>query len=656
MYKDQIRTLELRALSILVLSGCITPMILGKMPPFLVVICFGTLFPIWMNLPFIRIRQHALWKGFTFVSFGMFLLSRVLQTNWFHSIIILVLFSVIFELYGETRKHAHIRILSLLSFFIVIAQFRFDQGVHLFAGILVFFFGVGICLMRFRQIRLAEQMQEQVPGWKHVYLPMVILFLLLVPVSLGFFWTIPRAKFNSMKPFSLSEGNFISAFADRVSLNDIGTISQSNRHVLDLIPLDGEKVPTPYLVGRVLDRFEAGLWVSTTERDRRLRSPDPDGIVQVNQKPVGTASSRFEVSMRPLQGNTIFFFPSVVGIQIRDPIYCENGKTHFFHGSRYPLILQYTLHCASSRWDPFPREKDLVRYLDIRENQEYFLRKAEEIFTTEPRFSTTEARLNALYSFFQKNFLYTLKINNFGQSDPLRYFLETTREGHCELFASSAIMILRAAGIPSRLVTGFYLPQIINNSFYHVTEASAHAWVEVWDGEGWLTFDPTGVVGLAPVSWVGQRLAIFNRVWEDLIVKWDFFSQRDLYTAIKSFLNQTRLLVFLVGITLVLAVLMGFRYTGIFWKRALGHKSAIEEFEDLLTEWFPAKPACLPWGSHIGGLRINPGLRSAMKRWVEQYFHCFFRGLPPKEVGLLEKELRRDLLTLRKMIRNSNKG
>jgi transglutaminase-like putative cysteine protease len=71
-----------------------------------------------------------------------------------------------------------------------------------------------------------------------------------------------------------------------------------------------------------------------------------------------------------------------------------------------------------------------------------------------------------------------------------------TRLGFCGHFASAYVTLMRAAGIPSRVVTG-YLGGALNpvGDYYLVRQSDAHAWAEVWlEGQGWVRFDPTGMV------------------------------------------------------------------------------------------------------------------------------------------------------------------
>lgn len=102
---------------------------------------------------------------------------------------------------------------------------------------------------------------------------------------------------------------------------------------------------------------------------------------------------------------------------------------------------------------------------------------------------TVEAVINELQDFFQKqSFVYTLSP---GKIDSLNSFLREKR-GWCAHYASATAMLIRAAGHPARLVSG-YLGGNYNSQgkYWTVSEDDAHVWVETWNGVKWLRLDPT---------------------------------------------------------------------------------------------------------------------------------------------------------------------
>lgn len=77
--------------------------------------------------------------------------------------------------------------------------------------------------------------------------------------------------------------------------------------------------------------------------------------------------------------------------------------------------------------------------------------------------------------------------------DIVEYFVFDLQKGYCDYFASAMVVLARAAGVPARLVVG-YAPGSFDavNGRYIITEADAHAWVEIFfPGAGWVEFEPT---------------------------------------------------------------------------------------------------------------------------------------------------------------------
>ena len=101
----------------------------------------------------------------------------------------------------------------------------------------------------------------------------------------------------------------------------------------------------------------------------------------------------------------------------------------------------------------------------------------------------------ALEFFNREPFVYTLQPPLLG-TKPVDEFLFETRRGFCEHYASAFSLLMRAAGIPARVVTG-YLGGDENpvDGFYTVRQSDAHAWAEVWYADrGWVRIDPTSAV------------------------------------------------------------------------------------------------------------------------------------------------------------------
>ncbi|HET6552111.1 MAG TPA: DUF3488 and transglutaminase-like domain-containing protein [Dyella sp.] len=157
----------------------------------------------------------------------------------------------------------------------------------------------------------------------------------------------------------------------------------------------------------------------------------------------------------------------------------------------------------------------------------------------------------ALNLFHDGGFNYTLAPAPLGR-DAVDDFLFSTHEGFCEHYASAFTVLMRAAGIPARVVTGYqggYWNEL--GHYLLVRQSDAHAWSEVWlPGQGWRRVDPTAAVRPERVSrgaaatmnagadwspnewWLGMRNRwdVVNRWWNQGVIGFDALRQHGMLT------------------------------------------------------------------------------------------------------------------------------
>lgn len=192
----------------------------------------------------------------------------------------------------------------------------------------------------------------------------------------------------------------------------------------------------------------------------------------------------------------------------------------------------------------------------------------------------------ALNMFHNDSYSYTLLPAQLGR-DAVDDFLFTTREGFCEHYASAFTVLMRAAGIPARVVTGFQ-GGVWNKmgQYLLVRNSDAHAWSEVWlEGRGWVRVDPTGAVRpqritLGAASAAGGQLPwyqsgllesfrnqwdIVNQWWNRSVIGFDALRQHGLLTPFGIRDVDTGMLVRLLAISL--AVFGAAGLTWALWRR-----------------------------------------------------------------------------------------
>lgn len=148
----------------------------------------------------------------------------------------------------------------------------------------------------------------------------------------------------------------------------------------------------------------------------------------------------------------------------------------------------------------------------------------------------------ALALFNAEPFYYTLSPPALLE-DAVDQFLFNTRRGFCEHYAAAFVILMRGAGVPARVVTG-YQGGAVNpvGNYLIVRQRDAHAWAEVWlDDRGWVRVDPTGAVAperiqagiesalpdaLLDVPLGLQDNKIARDLWEGMRFTWDAVNNR----------------------------------------------------------------------------------------------------------------------------------
>jgi transglutaminase-like putative cysteine protease len=159
------------------------------------------------------------------------------------------------------------------------------------------------------------------------------------------------------------------------------------------------------------------------------------------------------------------------------------------------------------------------------------------------------AIIRAALDLFHKDFFYSLSVPELGRNS-IDDFLFETRKGFCQHYSSAFTVLMRAAGIPARVVTGYqggYYNAVGN--YLVVRQSDAHAWSELWlRDRGWVRIDPTAAVSPqrvelgaraasgASAPWyqadwllaLRNQLDLANRGWNNLVVQFNMLRQQRL--------------------------------------------------------------------------------------------------------------------------------
>ncbi len=399
----------------------------------------------------------------------------------------------------ETRSKRDVVVAVFLSYFLILTNFFYSQTIGIAALMLVSLVLITSVLIAanrdaapmpvLAQTRLAGLIILQA-------FPMMLVLFLLFPRVNGPLWGLPADSTastsglsESMSPGQITSLSLSDGVAFRVKFNS----------------------PTPkessmYWRGPVLSAFDGRNW--------RMQAGNP---LRPSRFEEAGAAVDYTVTLEPLSKPWLFALemPTKLPEYARltpdlQPINTKPTQSRLRYDARsYP----------SYRPVAFEEHTDLAPYLVLppRSNA----RTREMIATWVFEGTRGEAMVaRALRYFRTEEFFYTFEpplLDN----NPVDEFLFITKRGFCEHYASAFTVMMRMAGIPARVVTGYQGGEINPvDGFFTVRQADAHAWSEVWiAGRGWMRVDPTAAVSPARIE-RGLGGALPQRFAQPLITRY----------------------------------------------------------------------------------------------------------------------------------------
>jgi transglutaminase-like putative cysteine protease len=386
----------------------------------------------------------------------------------------------------ETRTARDAYAVVFLGYFLVFSQFFYSQSipVALTAVAAVVLLTATLVALNRTQTTLAAALRVSVTMVAQAVPFMLVLFVLFPRIA-GPLWGLPQ-----------DSGRSISGLSDSMTLGSINQLSLSDAIAFRVrFSKDMPSRDALYWRGPVLTDFDGRTW--------KIARPAVGTTLPYATR--GTAFS-YEVTLEPHQQFWLFALELPGTLPVDSVI---GGDYELF--SKKP-VRERTRYAVTS----FP---------DTRSGADESDRVLSEALTlpeaVNPRAKALGEKLRALHNNEQNNalgiaaamllryrnepFTYTLSPPPLGRND-IDDFLFSTRRGFCEHFAASFVFVMRAAGVPARVVTGYQGGEINPvDGYLEVRQLDTHAWAEVWiRGEGWRRIDPTAAI--AP-NRVEQNLA-----------------------------------------------------------------------------------------------------------------------------------------------------
>jgi hypothetical protein len=367
-------------------------------------------------------------------------------------------------------------------------------------------------------------------GWMSAFVTVGILALASV-----MFFLLPRTAQAAFRHW-IPERYHIQGFSSEVVLGRIGELKRRSTPVLHVRSIGGSgELPAMRWRGAALAAFDGKRWYAPAEPAETLRQEN--GLVRLADNPQRWRQGRrlvYEAQLQMLASDMLFIAGTPEFIQIRAPYLLRTSSGVLRTGFSTESGIRYVVYSYLED----PAHPAPPGSLSTESRIEHLI-----LPPTDPRVIELARSLGdpwAMERYLKQSVRYSLDLPETPPADPIAYFLFERKEGHCEYFASALAVMLRAANIPSRVVTGFVGGVENPVSGWHVFRASdAHSWVEAWvDGAGWITLDPTPPDPAAPAPGLSEKLSLWSDAmatfWQDWVLDYSLDQQLSLATRLES--------------------------------------------------------------------------------------------------------------------------
>ena len=464
-------------------------------------------------------------------------LSTLWRGRFLHPIVHLVLFLLVVKLFALRREQDKWHAM-LVMFFIFLAA----TGTSVHPSVVLYVVAYLVMslwlLTRFVGWEMLGRHPRTVPPSGRVPLKAFVtggvLFSILVAVPIFVFMPRLRTPYVVGPGGGYGSATQIAGFQDVMRLDGIGRV-RGSRAVVMRLTYDEEPPPTheSRIKVRTYDRFVDDEWrrsdTSLVDGTRRMMRRLRDGSFLLAS---GDAASWMGVWMEPFGGFRL-------GIPV-DAVRLD-WEPDAMEGLVFGRGASLQLDNGGGVTLPVPRP-GMVRYRvglagaseigSLRSVLEADPESALDASTVPPRVAELARqvagegdaleRTRRIEQHLIRSYEYTLDFLGSAPGERIESFLFESRRGHCELFATAMVLMLRAEGIPARFATGF-LGADFNpiEDYYIVRESNAHAWVEAHlEGAGWQVFDPTPPSG-RPLPGESGLSQLAFQLYDYIIFRWD---------------------------------------------------------------------------------------------------------------------------------------
>ncbi len=496
----------------------------------LVLLCLAFAASVWQEWKGVWPISNRL-LNFSIVPVFLFYAARISRANLVEPVVSLLAIMLAVRLLGEKSVRHYLQIYALSLFCLASSSLYDLRPVFLvYLGFLLFMVAVSLVLLAFHEYD--QRLLLPVGDMRKVLASGLLIPLFSIPLLIGFFFLLPRTPFP-LWDFLNTSGNRTSAFAEKVEPGIAPVAGESTALAFRAeLPRQPGQI---YWRGKVFNKLDGKSWI-------RDESVPAERIVY---SPKRIAQTIFP---EPGSSRTLIALDAPVTLKSLRTRRNQDGTFEMLYISRKRMAYE----ADSVSEGLLPVEGTIKRdfYLRLPASLPARIRPLAEDIS---RNSTSNMdKVESLEKYFRNGgFRYSLQDLPTGDT-ALEQFLLDKKQGHCEFFASAFAVLLRASGVPTRLVGG-YLGGDYNElgGYYLVTEKMAHVWVEVFiEGKGWLRLDPSSFAENAGSVWSSQPQPDFwkkikmvmdsvDHVWNRSVITYDFASQVDAAQKLGTVLQRT---------------------------------------------------------------------------------------------------------------------
>ncbi|WP_296943381.1 DUF3488 and transglutaminase-like domain-containing protein [uncultured Massilia sp.] len=552
----------------------------------------------------------------------------------------------------EMHARRDLFVVVFLCFFLVLTNFFYSQSIGTAVLMLV-------SLVFLLAAQLSFQLTGRVPPLRTRLLMSARMLALALPLAAAVFVLFPRIE-GPLWGMPDASRSARTGLSDTMSPGQLSDLAQSEEVAFRVRFADAPPPqPLLYWRGPVLGSFDGKTWTRVLPLPRGTNPP-----MQPLSIAVGGAPLRYQVTQEASNARWLFALEVPQALpRLPDRPVSVSGELELQAGApiterlRYDLVsyVRYELQAG-------PSLADGARWLLLPWNSNPRTLAAGRRLALEPD-PAVRVR-TALEGFAKGGYVYTLQPPLLQGRNTVDAFLYDTRAGFCEHYAGAFVFLMRAAGVPARVVTGYQGGEMNPlDGYLTVRQSDAHAWAEVWlAGRGWVRVDPTamvapervqrslaralppapfGIEGLGrlmqpdPDSLLGKlryALGAANNGWNQWVLNYTPQRQHDLVRRLQNGMFNWQAIGALAMLCLLLFI------AGKFWRRRkvdpvdalysalcrrLGQRGLPRAPSEGPTAYAARIAAMAPAGSGAsgasGGVELDAGARAAAGEFLRRY-------------------------------------